>query len=99
MSPNSDGPAPVPGKDVGPGSLHWRLASLASLLDRAGVAHSGVRAVGPDAEIAVVDAPVTEVAALATLSREIRLLGFRFTTVDLGRVPGPSVFPSLEAAP
>lgn len=89
---------PVPGgPESGPGSLSWRLASLEALLDRACVAHTGVRAAGREHEIAVIDAPVTEVAALATLAREIRLLGFRFTTIDLAHAPGSPA--SLSAGP
>jgi hypothetical protein len=84
-------PAPAEGgADAGPGSRAWRLASLEALLDRARVAHRGVRAAGPGGEIAVVDAPVTEVAALATLAREIRSLGFRYTTIDLAHAPAPA---------
>jgi len=75
------------GADAGPGSLAWRLSSLEALLDRACVAYRGVRAAGPGGEIAVIDAPVTEVAALGTLAREIRLLGFRYTTIDLAHAP------------
>jgi hypothetical protein len=84
------GPRSDAGPDTGPGSLAWRLASLEALLGRACIAHTGVRAAGLENEIAVIDAPVTEVAALATLAREIRQLGFRFTTLDLAHTPNPS---------
>jgi hypothetical protein len=92
MSPDpaGAGKAYIEGAEVGPGSLGWRLASLEALLDRACVAYSGVRAAGRESEIAVIEAPVTEVTALATLAREIRLLGFRYTTVDLAHVPDPA---------
>lgn len=83
-------PAPLEPETV-PGSVGWRLAALETLLDRAGVAWSRVRAAGQEDEIAVVDAPATEVAALAGLAREIRLLGFRFTTLDLAPRKAASV--------
>ena len=76
-----------------PGSLRWRLAAVRTLLDRACVAYTAVRAAGTEHEIAVVEAPSTEVTALASLAREIRVLGFRFVTLDLapaGRVPPPA---------
>lgn len=69
--------------DTLPGSLQWRLTALKTLLDRACVAWTGVRAAGRDEEIAVVEAPSTELAALAGLAREIRVLGFRYITLDL----------------
>ncbi len=85
------------GSDAGPGSLSWRLTSLEALLDRSSVAHTGVRAAGLESEIAVIDAPITEVAALATLAREIRLLGFRYTTIDLAHAPDSAA--SISAGP
>ena len=87
------------GSDAGPGSLSWRLTSLEALLDRSSVAHTGVRAAGLESEIAVIDAPVTEVAALATLAREIRLLGFRYTTIDLAHAPGSPIVVAADPAP
>jgi hypothetical protein len=91
---------PVPGLPAsGPGSPSWRLASLEALLDRACVAHTGVRAAGLEGEIAVIDAPVTEVAALATLAPEIRRLGFRYTTIDLAHTPGSPASVADDPAP
>jgi hypothetical protein len=63
------------------------------------VAWSGVRAAGPEREIAVVEAPPTELGALAGLAREIRALGFRFVTLDLAAQAPASTRAAPEVAP
>jgi hypothetical protein len=46
--------------------------------------HARARATGPDAEIAVIESPLTDASRLAALADRIRCLGFRYVALDLG---------------
>jgi hypothetical protein len=46
--------------------------------------HARARATGPDAEIAVIEAPLSDASRLAALADRIRGLGFRYVALDLG---------------
>jgi hypothetical protein len=49
-----------------------------------GMTHARARATGPDAEIAVIEAPLSDASRLAALADRIRGLGFRYVALDLG---------------
>lgn len=65
-------------------SASGSLAALDALLADNGMTHARARATGPDAEIAVIEAPLSDASRLAALADRIRGLGFRYVALDLG---------------
>jgi hypothetical protein len=61
-----------------------QLEALDNLLAAHGLDGVRLRAGGPGAEIAVIEAPLTDAARLAGIAEEIRALGFRYVAIDLG---------------
>ena len=70
-------------------AVGWREAAAVLLLEH-GLGGAGIRAGGPDGEIALVSAPADQWERLlgpagAPLVREVMALGFRYVALDLGR--------------
>lgn len=61
-----------------------QLEALDSLLAAHGLDGLRLRTGGPGAEIAVIEAPLTDAARLAGIAEKIRALGFRYVAIDLG---------------
>jgi PP-loop superfamily ATP-utilizing enzyme len=61
-----------------------QLEALDNLLATHGLDEFRLRTGGPDAEIAVIEAPLTDAARLAGIAEKIRALGFRYVAIDLG---------------
>lgn len=65
-----------------------RVNGVAALLEAEGIDANGVHAAGHQREIAVMAAPPSSAPRLAALAPAIRVLGFRYVTIDLAGATG-----------
>ena len=72
-------PRQVPDTDVSS-----QLDALDCLLATHGLDAFRLRTGGPEAEIAVIEAPLSDAVRLAGIAEKIRALGFRYVAIDLG---------------
>lgn len=65
-------------------SRDLRVPAVCALLQRAAIPFAAVRTAGHADEIAVIETEAALLSRLARLAPEIKALGFRYVTLDLG---------------